>query len=99
MSEVVRALSAKDAVDVVGAHIAEYGLRGGPDREAEDIELGQQHGLKLEKIKSLWSEARTERARAAKLAEPPPVTRVERRDLRKPATQPALKSPAIQPPA
>ena len=39
-NEAARALSAEEAVELIGSHIAAF-LDGGPDREAEDIELGR----------------------------------------------------------
>ena len=56
MTETARALSAKEAVELIGDHIAAF-LNGGPDREAEDVELGQAVGLKIEAISARWADA------------------------------------------
>ena len=62
MHEAVRsASSAEEAVGLIGKHIEDY-LNGGPDKEAENIELGERHGLNLANIKSRWTNARAQRA-------------------------------------
>ena len=57
MNEAVRALGAKEASDLIGDHIDAF-LDGGPDLEAEDVELGQAVGLKVERISGRWNDAR-----------------------------------------
>lgn len=53
MNEAVRALSAEEAVELIGTHIEAF-ADGGPNRKAEDIELGRKAGLKGEMISDLW---------------------------------------------
>jgi putative DNA primase/helicase len=57
MTEAVRASSAQQAIVQIGTDIEGY-LNGGPDREAEDVELGRRCGLDVERIKAQWNEAR-----------------------------------------
>ena len=50
MKETLRApLSAEEACRQIEEHIAEY-LAGGPNREAEDIKLGEQCGVDVDSI-------------------------------------------------
>jgi hypothetical protein len=57
MNETARAFSAKEVSVLIGDHIRDF-LDGGPDREAEDVELGQAVGLKVERISGRWNDAR-----------------------------------------
>ena len=57
MTEAVRALGAKEVSDLIGEHITAF-LDGGPDLEAEDIELAQKAGLKVERTIARWADAR-----------------------------------------
>lgn len=61
MHDAARAVVAEEVVAQIETHIADY-LKGGPDREAEDTELGRQFGLKAEVITDSWNKARTKRA-------------------------------------
>lgn len=55
MNEAVRALGTEEVTELIGNHIAAF-LDGGPNRKAEDIELGREAGLDFE-ILALWDEA------------------------------------------
>ena len=44
MNEAVRALGAEEVTELIRSHIAAF-LDGGPNRKAEDIELGRKVGL------------------------------------------------------
>jgi D5 N terminal like len=58
MAEIVRTpLDAQTIVQQIQTDIETY-LCGGPNREAEDVELGQRYGLNVERIKAQWAEAR-----------------------------------------
>ena len=59
MNETARSLNAEEVRDVIHSHIAAR-LDGGPNRKAEDIELGRAVGLKGEMISALWDDAETE---------------------------------------
>jgi hypothetical protein len=56
MNETARALNADEVIELIRSHIAAC-LDGGPNRKAEDIELGRSAGLKLEMISALWDDA------------------------------------------
>ena len=56
MNEAVRALSAEEAIELIGNHLAAF-ADGGPNRKEEDIELGRTAGLDIEMISARWDEA------------------------------------------
>jgi hypothetical protein len=56
MTETARALNAEEVIELIRSHIAAR-LDGGPNRKAEDIELGRSTGLDTEPISALWDEA------------------------------------------
>jgi hypothetical protein len=56
MTETARALNAEEVIELIRSHIAAY-LDGGPNRKAENIELGRMAGLDTEPISALWDEA------------------------------------------
>jgi hypothetical protein len=56
MTETARALNTKEVIELIRSHIATR-LDGGPNRKAEDIELGRMAGLDTEPISALWDEA------------------------------------------
>jgi Protein of unknown function (DUF3987) len=56
MTETARALNAEEVIELIHSHIAAC-LDGGPNRKAEDIELGRSAGLKIEMISALWDDA------------------------------------------
>lgn len=88
MNEAVRALSAEEAVELIGTHIATFVDGDGPDREAEDVELGRDTRLKVELISARWNEARKQ------------VVQVSLKPIEVVVTEPASPlfiSPAIQP--
>ena len=47
MTETARALNAGEVTELIGDHIAAF-LDGGPNRKAEDIELGREASLETE---------------------------------------------------
>ena len=55
-----------EAIGLIGEHVKGY-LEGGPDLEAEDIELGQKLGVDLEVIRLRWKVVRKKREAAASL--------------------------------
>lgn len=56
MNEAIRTLSAEEAIELIGTHI-EGRLNGGPNRKAEDMEIGRQADLDVEMISARWDEA------------------------------------------
>ena len=56
MNEAVRALSAKETIELIGTDLAAF-ADGGPNRRKEDIELGRTAGLDIEMISARWDEA------------------------------------------
>jgi putative DNA primase/helicase len=64
MTEIARApLSAIEATRLIENEIVNY-CRGGPDKEAEHIRLGEQLNLNIEEIKGRWAKVRQEREAA-----------------------------------
>ena len=62
MSEVVKVPGSRaDVVVLIGSRIAAYRNGRGPWRKEEDLELGREWGLKLEKVAEKWEEAKRER--------------------------------------
>jgi putative DNA primase/helicase len=57
MTEAARVLGRQEVSDLTGSHIAAF-LDGGPDREAEDVELIRNAGLKVEGVMARWAEAK-----------------------------------------
>ena len=58
MNEAVRALGAKEAAaELIHSHIDAF-LAGEPDREAEDVELARNVGLKVERTMARWADAK-----------------------------------------
>jgi putative DNA primase/helicase len=49
-----------EAIDLIGKHITDY-LQGGPDREAEDVEIGRSIETDVEVIKLRWKVVRKKR--------------------------------------
>ena len=58
MNEAVRALGTEEVTELIGNHIAAF-LDGGPNRKAEDIELGREAGLELEYLSPLGRSRKT----------------------------------------
>jgi hypothetical protein len=57
-----------EAIKVISEHISDYLLKGGPDLETEDVELGRGAGVTdLEVIALRWKVARKKVKDAAKL--------------------------------
>ena len=83
MQEAVKAPSSPvEAIERIRKHSLIYLNEDGPNREAEDIELGQRFNLDITKVKSLWAKARKERAEREGLTE------VRLEDLSKPEPEP-----------
>src|SRR6476469_9757374 len=56
MNKTVKALSVEQVTQQISDHIAAY-LDGGPNRKAEDVELAEAVGLKVERISARWDDA------------------------------------------
>jgi hypothetical protein len=75
----------EEAVRVISKHIADY-LGGGPDLEAEDIEIGRKVSLDLEVIGLRWKVAR----KKAKARDAAKLKAVEEASFFKPEVQPSI---------
>jgi hypothetical protein len=81
MNETVKALTREEAAQQISDHITAF-LEGGPDREAEDIELGQGIGLKVEGISGRWDDAREYLLNNPPASKAAPLTEKQRKSPR-----------------
>ena len=68
MTETARALNAGEVTELIGDHIATF-LDGGPNRKAEDIELGRKAGLDFENLSPLGRSRKTSARTYLKIAD------------------------------
>jgi len=97
MTETARALGAKEVSDLIGKHITAF-LDGGPDREAEDVELAQEAGLKVERTMARWADAREYLLHTPPASKAAPLTGAEKA-AEKPETLTALPAKEEEQPA
>lgn len=67
MTEAVRALSTDAAIEQIAEDIEAF-AGGGPDKEAEHIELCERSGLQVDAIRAQWTDARAKRPKATRPA-------------------------------
>jgi len=77
-----------EIIRLIGEHLREY-REGGPDREAEDIELSKGVGVDIGIIEDRWRVARYKRQK--------PQTQDDG-SLKKPEVQPSVEPAKVEPP-